>query len=257
MPSNNLKNEADHFDQMISGKSSEVIFYDSPFVKIVIDDLNEMAFNKLGQLKDKNILFYGCGANFSPIKKMIEGKSQKICAIDISPKSIKKIQELINKLNYSEFVFPEVMDCMELKYEDNTFDLVYGRAILHHLDLKIALNEIYRVLKPGGVAVFLEPLGTNPIINLFRNLTPNRRTKDEHPFTKSDFSEIERSKFLIIRYYWCNLLVNFGIFVATIFKIVSLDRKNFIFLKKMDDSLLNAIPFLKKFCWNIIITIEK
>ena len=257
MSNNNLSKEAEHFDQMVAGKSSEIYFYDSPFVKIVMDDLNATAFHYLGPMNGKKILFYGCGANFSPIQKMIAKKCRKVCAVDISPKSIDRIEMSAAKAGFSKNVSPEVMDCMSLRYNDHTFDLVYGRAILHHLDLDRALHEIHRVLKPGGRAVFLEPLGSNPIINLFRSLTPSRRTEDEHPFTKADFSKINHSEFLNIDYHYYNLSVNLGIFTATIFKIVQLDKRHYRFLKKMDSLLLEYLPFLRQFCWNTIITLKK
>ena len=64
------------------------------------------------------------------------------------------------------------------------FDIVYGTGILHHLEINKCLNEIHRILKPDGNLLFVEPLGTNPLINLYRKFTPNSRSKDEHPFTK-------------------------------------------------------------------------
>ena len=43
-----------------------------------------------------------------------------------------------------------LMDAHSLEFEDESFDFVYGCAILHHLDYNRALDEIWRVLKPGG-----------------------------------------------------------------------------------------------------------
>ena len=54
-----------------------------------------------------------------------------------------------------------------------------GKQILHHLDLTIAVPEIARVLRPGGRAVFLEPLIHNPILEGYRRLTPHLRSPTE------------------------------------------------------------------------------
>jgi hypothetical protein len=54
-------------------------------------------------------------------------------------------------------------------------------------DLSLACSEIARVLRPGGPAIFVEPLGHNPLINAYRKRTPALRTVDEHPPTKARF----------------------------------------------------------------------
>lgn len=48
-------------------------------------------------------------------------------------------------------------DAHQLPFEDQTFEVVYGRYVLEHLqDPQTALKEVYRVLKPGGKAFFQE-----------------------------------------------------------------------------------------------------
>lgn len=74
-----------------------------------------------------------------------------------------------------------IMDAHKLDFPDASFDVVFGKAILHHLDYAVALDEIARVLKPGGVMVFMEPLDFNPLMKLVRVLTPSLRTPDEAP----------------------------------------------------------------------------
>lgn len=73
------------------------------------------------------------------------------------------------------------MDAHKLDFPDATFDVVFGKAILHHLDYAVALDEIDRVLKPGGTMVFMEPLDLNPVGWVVRMLTPDMRTPDEVP----------------------------------------------------------------------------
>src|SRR5205807_1094253 len=80
-----------------------------------------------------------------------------------------------------------VDDAHATTFPDDSFDLIVGVAILHHLDLEVALREIRRVLRPGGRAVFLEPLWHNPLLRLGRRLTPSARTPDEHPLTVQDW----------------------------------------------------------------------
>lgn len=48
-----------------------------------------------------------------------------------------------------------VADAEGIPYDDDTFDLVVGHAVLHHIpDVELSLREVVRVLKPGGRFIF-------------------------------------------------------------------------------------------------------
>lgn len=112
----------------------------------------------------------------------------KLCCINISKKEIEE-SKLEYKSNDEKPVFIQ-MDAHELKFEDNSFDMVFGFGMLHHLDYEQTLAEVSRVLKAGGIAVFKEPLDENPVARLVRYLTPKARTNDEIPFKKKDLEKI-------------------------------------------------------------------
>ena len=134
-----------------------------------------------------NILEIGCGTN--TISKKIVDMGANITIIDISEKAIE-----IAKQHFQEGIINiscVVMDAENLKFNDNSFDLVYGSGILHHLSIEKAIIEIKRVLKKDGKAVFYEPLGHNIFINIFRYFTPKLRTKDEHPLLMEDLKLIK------------------------------------------------------------------
>lgn len=58
-----------------------------------------------------------------------------------------------------------VCDANNLNFKDEAFDVVIGRSILHHLaDYKLTLMSALRVLRPGGVAIFFEPVIQGKII---------------------------------------------------------------------------------------------
>lgn len=249
--------EQSHFDQWVSGKSSEVIFYDTPFLQSLLKDIEDFAFRSLGDLTGKNLLFYGCGVNLKPVKLFLDKGAACVYMIDISAKSIEAISSMIKKTDLGGRVYPEVMDCEKLKYKDNSFDVIYGRAILHHLDMNRSICEIKRVLKDGGRAVFLEPLGMNPLINLYRKLTPDRRTPDEKPLDKRDFETISNAGFSNFEHHDFTFFANLGIFLNTILKAPERVRINYDKIKKIDDFVLNKFCFLKKFCWNSVLVLTK
>jgi len=84
-----------------------------------------------------------------------------------------------------------VRDACDTQFADASFDTIIAAGIIHHLPIAKSLQEISRLLRPQGKAIFLEPLGANPFIKLYRKLTPNARTPDETPLTRSDVATIQ------------------------------------------------------------------
>ena len=194
------------------------------------------------------VLDYGCGTGDS-LKKVIEFKPKKIIGIDISEVSIQKAKNFINKSSTSIELM--VDNCEKTKFKDQTFDIIYGTGILHHLNIKNCLEEINRILKPGGKFLFIEPLGTNPLINFYRKLTPKSRSEDEHPLEKSDFD--------LIKNKFCNMKIKYyGFLTLFFFPFYFSPKKSIIFkILKRFDQLLFKINIFKKFAWSVLIVAEK
>lgn len=135
--------------------------------------------------KGKDILDYGCYDGWmTPRYQKMQPTS--ITGLDISETGISKARETFGDI--AKFY---VGDAHAMPFGDASFDLVVGRAILHHLDLKLALREIHRVLRSSGKAVFVEPLGDNPGAKILRALTPRARTADEKPLTRNDILQAD------------------------------------------------------------------
>ena len=129
------------------------------------------------------VLEYGCATGGHAIE--LARRAARVDGIDISDVAIGQARERAAALGLCNASFA-VGDAHATGYDENTFDLVFGSGIIHHLDTERSLREIHRILKPGGVAVFKEPLGSNIAINLYRSLTPSARTEDEHPLRPVD-----------------------------------------------------------------------
>jgi len=130
---------------------------------------------------DAAVLDYGCYEGYETRKYLDYGASY-VCGIDISEEAIGRARSRISA-HQVEFM---VADAHHLPFDSDSFDLIVGRAILHHLELGRAYSEISRVLKPGGLAMFVEPLGGNPLAKIVRFFTPKARTKDERPLDYRD-----------------------------------------------------------------------
>ena len=131
----------------------------------------------------RRVLEYGCGTG--GVAFDVAEVATSVQAIDISPVAVQLVRDEAARRGVA--VSADVMDAEALDLPDDSFDLVCGTGILHHLDLDASLREIHRVLAPTGRAIFVEPLGHNPVINLFRAVTPKMRTPDEHPLRVADF----------------------------------------------------------------------
>jgi SAM-dependent methyltransferase len=125
-----------------------------------------------------NVLEYGCSVGTQSL--LLAPIARSVCGIDISDVAIAHAKE--KAFENTKFF---AMDALKMSFGDATFDLVFGSGIIHHLDVEAAGWEIRRVLRPNGTAIFWEPLGHNPLINLYRRMTPNARTPDEHPLLRN------------------------------------------------------------------------
>lgn len=135
------------------------------------------------------LLDYGCGDGAYCALHAAE-RGHRVTAIDISPVAIDHAREKAERLEVADRINFKVMNAEHLELPDDGFDAVIGLGVIHHLDIASSMREITRVLTGAGHAVFVEPLGHNPFINLFRRRTPDQRTADEHPLLVSDFELI-------------------------------------------------------------------
>jgi SAM-dependent methyltransferase len=138
----------------------------------------------------KVVLDYGCGPGYLT-KYLLERGATHVTGIDVSDGEIEQAVERARKNGLEDRSRFLAADAHATEFADDSFDLIVGDAILHHLDLRRALVEIRRILRPGGRAVFWEPLWHNPLLRLGRALTPSARTPDEHPLTVEDWALCE------------------------------------------------------------------
>jgi SAM-dependent methyltransferase len=193
----------------------------------------------------KDVLEYGLGIGAT--QERLAPISKSFVGIDISDVVIERANA--NNRNPNARFF--VMDAMNMSFEDNSFDLVYGSGIIHHIDVVKSAQEIKRILRPGGKAVFWEPLGLNPVINLYRKMTPAARTIDEHPLVPSDFANL-RAIFGKVDIEYHGLLS----LAAVAFRKSAVGPTLRTLLNRLD-SIVLRLPFIGSYAWFAVYTCEK
>ncbi|MGH3329040.1 MAG: class I SAM-dependent methyltransferase [Streptomycetales bacterium] len=95
----------------------------------------------------------GSGTGFFLLNLKQAGVLDEGHVTDISPGMVEVAKRNAEGLGFT--VEGRVADAESLPYEDDSFDLVVGHAVLHHIpDVEQAIREVLRVLRPGGRFVF-------------------------------------------------------------------------------------------------------
>ena len=204
-------------------------------------------------LQGARVLDLGCGRGELSLELLDHGAA--VVGVDISTTYIDESRARAQQGNHgkerAEF---RVMDAHALELDSASFDLVTGRGILHHLDLDVCLAEIHRVLRPGGRALFVEPLAGNPLLRLFRRLTPAARTSDEKPLSGRDLQRIAKTWRVDSTFYG---LVNTP--VAVITSILLRPYPNNILLRVADklELILNRFRPIRPFNQYVLLNLVR
>jgi ubiquinone/menaquinone biosynthesis C-methylase UbiE len=195
----------------------------------------------------KQVLDYGCGHGMASV--VLARRGAQVTAFDLSADYLVEAERRA-AANSVAISFIQA-DAHSIPFEAAQFDAIFGNAILHHLDLAIAGQEIQRVLRPGGVAVFCEPWGDNPLLAVGRRRLPYRgkeRTRDEEPLRQHDLAAL--------REIFPNLELRGFQFLSMIRRIFS---RNFLVspLEICDDWLLRRRPQLAFWCRYMMIVLQR
>lgn len=146
----------------------------------------------------------------------------------------------------------QVLDCEKTGMPDNSFDLMIESGALHHMDLDVIYKEAARILKPNGAFVCAEAIKHNPIIHLYRKLTPHLRTPWEvdHILTRGDVMKG-------LQYF--NTITTKNFHIMTLFAVPF--RKTRFFtplltvLEKID-AILTRIPGFRWLAWQCVFVLS-
>jgi SAM-dependent methyltransferase len=220
----------------------------------------------LGDLRGKSVLELGTGLGEAATWFALRGA--RVIATDLSGGMLQLASAVAAR--HGTAIESVQMDGAVLALADASVDVVYGANVLHHVDQAQCLREVHRVLRPGGIAAFWDPLRYNPVINVYRHMATDVRTVDEHPLGRGDLKLLRRTFTRVdARFFW---LASLGVFlwfylglrvhpnaerywkkIITDYAVIApLHRV----LSRLDRVLLR-IPGLRWWAWNIAVVCRK
>ncbi|MEQ1729972.1 MAG: class I SAM-dependent methyltransferase [Vicinamibacterales bacterium] len=150
----------------------------------------EYAFHAIGDVSGRVVLDYGCGNGENTLPLVARGA--RVIAVDVSEDLLRLARRRLALHGLAdESALFLAGSAHDLPLPDASVDAVMGIAILHHLDLDLAAREVHRVLKPGGIAVFQEPVRNSRLLAALRAMVPYRSEEVsdyERPLTDAELA---------------------------------------------------------------------
>jgi SAM-dependent methyltransferase len=205
------------------------------------------AIQKLGDVRGLDVMDYGCGHGMAAV--VFARAGARVTAFDLSGGYITEARARA-RANGADVTFLQA-DAEYLPFADHSFDRIWGNAILHHLDIHRAAQEIRRVLRPGGIAVFSEPWGGNRLLSWARSrwrYQAKHRTMDERPLTEPNVQQL-KTIFPALQVEGCQLL-------SMVRRVMNNGRFTSV-LARIDHFLLGRLPSLQRYCRYIIVTLKR
>jgi ubiquinone/menaquinone biosynthesis C-methylase UbiE len=231
----------------------------------------EFAFECLGDLKGKKLLEIGPGQGREALFFAKEGA--QVYAVDLSGKSLGLIKKIsaaqnpecltINKgqripgsqqgTSSNSRITLIQANAEQLPFKEETFDRIFAQTMLMHTDFIQVARESARILRPGGIAVFMEPLRLNPLLYVYRKF----RSTFKSTFPQYiNLKDIERMgsffKTSFHREFYLTALLS--IYLNQEKKAYQRIKQN---LEQIDSWLIQWFPFLRAFCWMTVMRFEK
>ena len=184
----NTRTAAHHGPLVMS--SANIRRYDRPAADALYP--LEYAFHLLGPLQGRRVLNLGCGEGFDAV--ILATLGARVIAVDISDAAVAVTQARAAANGVGDRVVAVVGDASSLPVASASVDAVLAAAVMHHVDMVSAAAELARVLCPGAIVVFREPLAGPRLVKVLKRIVPlpeaAENSEDERPLSSEDVARI-------------------------------------------------------------------
>jgi len=252
-----LQREAEHFNHHYADEAAQGVTPLSDFDRVRYTEPSansifprEYYYHLLGPLQGLDTLEIAAGNGIDACLCAHNGAN--VYAYDLSEKSVDLIRNRAKVNGLADRIQTQATGDFNTAFEGQSFDRILGYAALHHLtDLDALSRQVYRRLKPGGVAVFAEPVVNSDALDRFRKMIPysiHDMTEDEEVMNDAaitdfarPFDRVVRREFQLTSRLWPIFPNNWPLALT---------------LHKLDSYLLKA-PFMRRFATVVVFALYK
>lgn len=265
--------EREYFNEIVKQKWSEkdlVVSVSAPSFSDYNGDLFSSWLARLPSLPGARILELGCGSGELAVWLALQGA--QVDGVDISDESIRIANARASINRVSDRAAFVAIGGEELPFSDGIFDAVVICVALHHMDVPRTLREMFRVLKPGGRFVAIEPYIFSKTLQGIREsrfiqmIFPERReTPTERMLDEGDAKELRLvfgNGVAIPRRCFSAIIAKFPFVLPLVARIGSKNpeqaKRRFVqYVQKIDSKIFDSFSFMRPFARYAIVYAEK
>jgi 2-polyprenyl-3-methyl-5-hydroxy-6-metoxy-1,4-benzoquinol methylase len=214
----------------------------------------------LGNLEGKSVLEIGCGNG--AIATYLAKKGAAVTAIDLSSNATQQTKALAQHNGVGDRVNAFLLNALEIHTINQTFDLIVGKYILHHIEpFNQFAQHLSEALQPDGKAVFIENNARNPILMAIRgNLVgkfgiPKMGDDQEYPFEPGEVDLLEQYVGPVNLHF--PDLIFFRMINTYIFRHQQIFKPIMKALVNIDQLLYRLVPSLHQYSYLQIVEVTK
>lgn len=195
-----------HHDKVSQQFSSQASAYLSSAVHASGRDLERLNA-RLADFPEAKLLDLGCGAGHASF--IAASQVKEVVAYDLSEQMLSVVSDAARARSIANITtqhgYAEV-----LPFNDGSFDIVISRYSAHHWhDVGKALREVKRVLKPGGMVIFMDVMSPgHPVLDIWlQTVEALRDTSHVHNYSSGEFLSLFNDAGLVTQSLLCDRLV--------------------------------------------------